>query len=415
VRGSYEGHIEIYSPAYLFNADGSPAARPTISGLSTTAVDLGATFQVFTPDAGSIASVVLVRPGAPTHAFDMDQRLVRMNFTAAAGTLNVVAPPNGNIAPPGFYMVFALNTAGVPSVASFIHLGSAPVNQPPTAAITSPATNATIAAGQPVLFSGNGTDPDGTIAGYSWSFLGGNPASSTLASAGNVTYSAPGTYVASLTVTDNGGLVSPAATRTITVPDFAISASPSSQSVLVGGTTSYAMTIGGGTGFSSTVALSVTGLPAGASASFTPASVSGSGSSTLNVAITTATPGGTYQLRITGTAGSIVHSTTVTLVVAGDFAITATPSLVTIARNGTAAYITTIVPGPGFSGTTSLSVTGLPKTGVAKFSSSSIVNGGSATLSVDTKKQVPRGTYPLKITGTSGATTHSVTVTLVVQ
>jgi hypothetical protein len=62
VRGSYEGHIEIYSPAYLFNADGSLAARPTISGLSTTAVGLGATFQVFTPDAGSIDAGVLWPP-----------------------------------------------------------------------------------------------------------------------------------------------------------------------------------------------------------------------------------------------------------------------------------------------------------------------------------------------------------------
>ena len=415
VRGSYEGHIEMYSPAYLFNADGSLAARPTISGLSTTAVDLGATFQVLTPDASSITSVVLVRPGAPTHAFDMDQRLVRMNFTAGAGTLNVVAPPNGNIAPPGFYLLFALNNAGVPSVASFIHLGSAPVNQAPSATITSPAANATVPAGQSVLFAGNGTDPDGTIGAYNWSFPGGNPASSTLASAGNVTYSAPGTYVASLTVTDNGGLVSPAATRTITVPDFSISASPSSQSVLVGGAANYTATIAGGAGFSSAVSLTVTGLPAGASASFTPASVTGSGSSTLNVVTTAATAGGTYQLQITGTAGPVVHTTTVTLTVAGDFSLAATPSSVTIARDGIASYVVTVTGGSGFSGTTTLSVTGLPKFGTAKFSPSSVVNSGSSTLSVDTKKQVQLGTYPLKITGTSGATTHSVTVTLVVQ
>src|SRR4029077_18932646 len=124
--------------------------------------------------------------------------------------------------------------------------------------ITSPAGKATEAAGQSLLFARNGTDPDGTIGAYNWSFPGGNPASSTLASAGSVTYSAPGTYVASLTVTDNGGLVSPAATRTITVPDFSISASPSSQSVLVGGTANYTATIAGGAGFNSAVSLTVT-------------------------------------------------------------------------------------------------------------------------------------------------------------
>ena len=105
-RGSYEAHMEMYSPAYLFNADGTARrARPTITGCRRPRSSYGATFQVHTPDAADIASVVLVRPGAPTHAFDMDQRLVRLNFTSGAGALNVTAPPNGNIAPPGLLHV----------------------------------------------------------------------------------------------------------------------------------------------------------------------------------------------------------------------------------------------------------------------------------------------------------------------
>jgi len=100
VRGSYEQHIEIYSPAYLFNADGTPSSRPTISGVNQDPIGYGNAFQVQSPDAASIASVVLVRPGAPTHAFDMDQRLVALSYTAGSGVLNVTAPPNGNIAPP---------------------------------------------------------------------------------------------------------------------------------------------------------------------------------------------------------------------------------------------------------------------------------------------------------------------------
>ena len=123
-RGSYEQHIEIYSPAYLFNANGSPALRPTISGVPPGAFAYGQVFQVDTPDAANIASVVLVRPGSQTHAFDMDQRLVGMNFTVSNGRLNVTAPPHGNIAPPGYYMLFVLNTAGVPSVARFVQLGN---------------------------------------------------------------------------------------------------------------------------------------------------------------------------------------------------------------------------------------------------------------------------------------------------
>ena len=217
-RGSYEQHIEIYSPAYLFNANGLPAARPTISGVTPGAIGYGQVFQVDTPDAASIASAVLVRPGAPTHSFDMDQRLVGMSFTVTNGRLNVTAPPHANIAPPGYYMLFVLNAAGVPSVARFVRLSPAPPNQPPTAVISSPSTNVTVAAGGSVSFSGSGTDPDGTISAYAWTFPGGTPASSSVAVPGAVTYSTPGTYTASLTVTDNGGLksVSPA-TRAITV------------------------------------------------------------------------------------------------------------------------------------------------------------------------------------------------------
>ena len=130
-----------------------------------------------------------MHPGAQTHAFDMDQRLVGVSFTAASGVLNVTAPPDGNIAPPGYYMLFALNSAGVPSVATFVHLGPGAPNQAPTATITSPSSNVTINPGQSVSFAGTGSDPDGTIASYSWTFPGGAPASSSVPNPGNITYS----------------------------------------------------------------------------------------------------------------------------------------------------------------------------------------------------------------------------------
>jgi hypothetical protein len=121
-RGTYEAHIEIYSPSYLFNSDGTPATRPAISGMSNGTWTYGDTFQVQTPDAASITSAVLIRSAAVTHAFNMDQRLVGLSFTAADGVLNITAPPNGNIAPPGYYMLFLVNSAGVPSVAAFVQV-----------------------------------------------------------------------------------------------------------------------------------------------------------------------------------------------------------------------------------------------------------------------------------------------------
>src|SRR5690242_16573415 len=145
-RGTYEQHMEIYSPAYLFNLDGTLATRPTITGVPSSGIGYGSTFQVQTPDAASITSVVLMRPGAPTHAFDMEQRLVAMTFRAGSSVLNVTAPPNGNIAPPGYYMLFILNSSGVPSVASFVRLPPQ-VNQAPVITSASSTTFTVGAAG----------------------------------------------------------------------------------------------------------------------------------------------------------------------------------------------------------------------------------------------------------------------------
>ena len=128
-RGSYEQHMEIYKPPYLFNPDGTLAVRPTITG-APGSIGYGNPFTVQTPDAAAISQVVLVRPGVPTHAFDQDQRLVGLSFTAGNGTLTVTAPPNGNIAPPGYYMLFILNTSGVPSVAQMVQLVGAQLPNP---------------------------------------------------------------------------------------------------------------------------------------------------------------------------------------------------------------------------------------------------------------------------------------------
>jgi hypothetical protein len=88
---------------------------------------------------------------------------------------------------------------------------------PPTGSITSPSSNVTVGAGQSVSFAGTGTSPTGSIAGYDWVFPGGSPASSTAAT-GTVSFATPGTYVASLTVTDNSGRTDPnPPTSTITV------------------------------------------------------------------------------------------------------------------------------------------------------------------------------------------------------
>ncbi len=105
-----------FFPGYYF------LPRPTIAGVAPPTVGYGANFTVNTPDAPSIAEVVLMRPGAVTHGFNQTQRYIGCAFTVAAGALTVTSPPDGNVAPPGWYMLFIVNGGRVPSVARWVRL-----------------------------------------------------------------------------------------------------------------------------------------------------------------------------------------------------------------------------------------------------------------------------------------------------
>lgn len=131
---SVENSIEVFSPPYLFNPDGTLADRPDIDSVDGTAptpgsmiqVHHGDTFTVETPDAADIAKVVFIRPMAVTHQTDSEQRIIHMSFYANSGSqLTVTAPDGGGphaMAPRGYYMLFLLNGAGVPSEGIFVHL-----------------------------------------------------------------------------------------------------------------------------------------------------------------------------------------------------------------------------------------------------------------------------------------------------
>jgi Domain of unknown function (DUF1929) len=109
-------NAEIFSPPYLFRG-----ARPTIGSVPAT-LRYGQTFRILTASASSIAKVSLIRLATVTHAFDENGRQLRLTFTAGATGLTVTAPSSGNIAPPGYYMVFIVNGTDVPSVAKIIKI-----------------------------------------------------------------------------------------------------------------------------------------------------------------------------------------------------------------------------------------------------------------------------------------------------
>ena len=158
-----------------------------------------------------------------------------------------------------------------------------------------------------------------TAAQASWSFspssIAGGSGSSQLTVTTAATL-ATGSYPLTITGTSGALAHTAAVTLVVTVPqDFALSISPSSRTVKKGKSASYTVTVSSQGGFAGTVTLSVTGLPSGTTATFTPSSVVAPGSSTMKVKTTGQTPRGTFVLTVTGTSGAQVHQATTTLVV----------------------------------------------------------------------------------------------------
>ena len=129
-----------------------------------------------------------------------------------------------------------------------------------------------------------------------------------------------GTYP--ITVTGNGGGIQQYTTVNLTVtsqgqPDYALSASPSSLTIVQGnqGSSTIASTISGG--FNSSIALSASGTPSGTSAVFNPNPIPspGSGNSTMTITVGAGTPTGSYPITVTGNGGGLQRNTTLMLTV----------------------------------------------------------------------------------------------------
>lgn len=192
----YDG--EYFSPPYLFKG-----SRPAIHSAPGGAA-YGETFAL---DASAgLAGITLVALSATTHEFNMSQRFVRLAFTPAAeaGRYGVATPADPNVAPPGYYMLFALDAQGVPSVARMLRLGAAAGSN--SAPLVSAGADQSITLPAAAQLAGSASD-DGapgplTIA---WSKLSGpgtvsfaNPA----AASTTASFSTAGTYVLRLSASD---------------------------------------------------------------------------------------------------------------------------------------------------------------------------------------------------------------------
>ncbi|MEZ0291079.1 MAG: galactose oxidase-like domain-containing protein [Solirubrobacteraceae bacterium] len=221
-------NAQIFTPPYLFKKDGSGelAPRPQISA-APSALPYGATFQISTANSASIRKVALLRLGAVTHSVNFEQRYVPLPFSAGDGQLTATVPQNANVAPPGVYMLFIVDDAGVPSVSKMVRISSdapppppppPPSNQPPSASITSPAEGAVFPWKPTITITAAASDPDGSVTAVEFrdgtSVLGRDtsaPYSYTWRNA------PPGKHILSVRATDNRGAVTTSAPVNITV------------------------------------------------------------------------------------------------------------------------------------------------------------------------------------------------------
>ena len=198
-------------------------------------------------------------------------------------------------------------------------------------------------------------------------------------------------------------------------PDFSLATTPPSVTVPQGSPANYSIDITRTGGFAGAGALTITGLPAGATGVFSPNPAPGTASA-LTVTTGAATPTGTHGFTVTGTSGGLTRTTTGTLVVQApaDFSLATTPPSVTVPKGAPANYSIDITRTGGFAGAVALTITGLPAGATGVFSPNP-APGTASALTVTTGAATPTGTHGFTVTGTSGGLTRTTTGTLVVD
>ena len=219
---------------------------------------------------------------------------------------------------------------------------------------------------------------------------------------------------ATVTVTAASGSISAKATVSLTVtgPSFRLSSSVPNVNVTLGGSGTASIGVLALGGFTGTVTFAAAGLPAGVSASFSPAGSATASTLTLTAASSAALK--TSQITINGTSGSLTASVPVTVTVTPppDFAMVPIPASLTLLQGGRGATAISIAAIAGFTGKVTLSASGLPAGVTASFSASS-----SSTLLLGTftaAGSAAAGTAKVTVTGTSGSLSHTAILSLTV-
>ena len=422
-----------------------PVTVTGTSGATTSATTIMLVIQApsfsLSPSVGSL-SLVVAGPGASStvsvvgqNGFNGSVNLsvsgvpsgVTATFSSASTVTNsVLTFTPSNAAVPGTYVATVTGASGILSSATQI----AVTVQKPGFSLSSSVGSLTLPVGGPSASSTisvvgqngfNGSvnlSVSGLPSGVTAAFSAASTTTNSVLTFTPSSAAVPGTYVA--TVTGVSGTLSSAATIALTVPgsSFTVTSSPSTLSVFVGGSrTSTTIGIANPIGLSNAnVNLTLSGVPAGVTASFNWAVAAPTSPVTLYVtAGATAVPGN-YAVKVTGTTGTTTSATTITLTVTKpSFSLTPSAGSFTlqVGENAWNRPVAIAVTNPiGLPGGVSLTASGVPAAVTAAFAT---VDASTTNLTFKTSATTLPGTYPVTVTGTSGVATNSTTVMLTIQ
>jgi hypothetical protein len=198
-------------------------------------------------------------------------------------------------------------------------------------------------------------------------------------------------------------------------PDFTLSASPTSLTVTQGSSGNSTITVNPVNGFTGSVTLSASGLPAGVTATFGTNPTTSTSVLTLSASSTATT--GTATVTITGTSGSLTHTTTVSLTVNApaqpNFSLSASPASLTVKQGTSGSSTITVTPSNGFTGSVTLSTSALPSGVTASFGTNPTTS--TSVLTFTASSTTTTGTSTITVTGTSGTLSHTTTISLTIS
>jgi len=216
--------------------------------------------------------------------------------------------------------------------------------------------------------------------------------------------------------TGAGGLVVAQTTKVPLAAPMASSSSmpPGWQAVTQGQTVPVTLTVSALYGFTGSVALGMSGLPAEASAAWSAPLITPTASSRLSVTAGIHTPAGSYALTLSASAGGLTRTTAVTLAVMlhSGFSLGMLPMQQAITQGSAASYTASVSGLYDFSEPVTLTVSGLPAGAATAILPNPVVPTNTATITLTTMLTTPAGTHPLTLTGSGGGRTHSLPFTL---